>query len=71
MIDKTERVWLTTPQVCERTQYGRDVVLDAAATGDLPSFQRVPGAPRRYHVDDVDRWVRGESPSPVVTRRAG
>ncbi|GAC1377599.1 MAG: hypothetical protein NVSMB4_07010 [Acidimicrobiales bacterium] len=55
--------WMSSPQVAAYSGCGKDTVLRALQSGDLVGRQRTaPNGRWHVHRDDVDRWLRGETP---------
>lgn len=64
--------WMTRTQAATYTHRNRETIRRACVDYDrsggksgLKHSSRVPGGRLFIHVDDADRWMRGEVPAPV------
>lgn len=64
----TDSPWLVVPEVQAYARASRHEVIDALNDGSLRGYQRAPGGKWRVHRDDVDAWLRGDSPAVVAGR---
>jgi hypothetical protein len=61
--------WMTLPEACDYTRHSRQTVRRAAVeyqrdnSKGLRGYQPHTNASWRFHVTDLDRWVRGEPPA--------
>lgn len=64
----SESPWMTLEETCAYAKRSRETVRRAAVlwsrkkTEGLRAHQRKAHARWRFHVEDVDRWIRGEPP---------
>jgi excisionase family DNA binding protein len=61
-----ESPWLTQKQAAARAQRGVRVINEALRNGELRGYQRGVGGNWRIDRDDLDAWVRGETPPPIA-----
>lgn len=66
----TESPWMTGQEVADYSRVIPETVRVAAAEYDrtggksgLKNYQRKPNTERRYLLEDVERWIRGEAPA--------
>lgn len=55
------RVWFTVTEAEQYTGVSRKELYTALQVGELRGRQRRRNAKWRVHLDDLDRWMRGES----------
>lgn len=60
------RPWLTATEAAAYVRENLDTIRAAARAGTLRGYQRADGGPWRFHVDDLDAYVRGAI-RPVAT----
>lgn len=65
----TDTPWFTLPEAMAYTRRSRETVRRAAVeyqrdnNKGLKGYQSHPNACHRFHVEDLDRWIRGEAPA--------
>lgn len=66
-VDPTVKAWFSTAEASQYTGFSVSTIERAVASGELPFAQRTRGGPRRFHVRDLDAFVRGEPTLPLPT----
>lgn len=55
-----QRVWLTVDEARQRTGVSKTELYEALQTRELVGTQRSKNAKWRIHIDDLDKWMRGQ-----------
>ncbi|PRY35274.1 helix-turn-helix domain-containing protein [Umezawaea tangerina] len=55
------RTWLNTADVAARSRRHNVTIRRAASSGELHSHQPAQRGHRRFHIDAVDAWMRGQN----------
>lgn len=63
MVDRSpiDRVWLNIDEASQRTGVCKTELYEAAGSRELIGYQRTKNAKWRFHIDDLDAWMRGAS----------
>lgn len=66
----SEQTWFTVPEAADYARRNKGTVWRAVQSGELVGYQRDAGGHWTIHRDDLDRWIRGETPvqAPAVCR---